>query len=114
MIRGESGQKIPASFRSGRFEARKKSNKMTRGILCVGQPEKSDVAMPHAGAHGKRFKHACHSAPKQPDKNQKIESAKKLRIGPCRDGPGRSEIKKVGEMGKERQAKLKRRDRVGF
>lgn len=46
-------------------------------------------------------------------KKRKIESAKELRIGPYRDGSGRSEIKKVNIMRKERQAKLKRRKKTG-
>lgn len=87
----------------------------------VGQLEKSDTAMPHAGTLGKRFKHKSYSVPRPPDKyrddyhskKRKIETAKELRVGLYRDRPGRSEIKRVDEVRNERQAKLKRREKTG-
>ena len=121
LIRGKSGQKIPASFRSEGLEAWMKSHEMTRKSSCVGQLGHSDITMAHAGARGKCFKRASCSALKQPDKyrddhhskKQKIDTAKELRTGPYRDGLGRSETKGVDEVRKERQAKLKRREKTG-
>ena len=118
LIRSEREQKIPAGSPSGRFEARKKADKMARGNFRVDQPEQSDIATPRAGAQRQRFKLRSYTVPKQPDKywddhhtkKRKIETARELGMVPWRDGTG-SEIKSVDEMRKERQAKQKRSEK---
>ena len=68
-IRGESGQKIAASFRSGRFDAWRKANKVDR-LPRVGELERSNAhfAAGGGGGHQKRFKHKQERAPKEADK----------------------------------------------
>lgn len=109
LIGGGGGQKIPASFPSGRFEAWKKSNNMTTGMSRVGQLEKVRYceALCWCPREALQARILCRS--KQPDKyrddyrskKRKIETAKELRVGPYRDGPGRSEIKTINERGRK-------------
>lgn len=120
LIRGESGQKIPMSFRSGRFDAWKKANKITAAISQVGKPEDPKLTMPNTRTGEKRYKHKSYDIPKQPDKyrddyhrkKRKLETAKELRVGPFKDGPGKDETKNADEIRKERATKLKRREKT--
>ena len=63
MIRSESGQKIAASFRSGRFDDWQRHNRMKR--QKIGEQEDSRMA---GRPQGKKFKHFKDRAPRQPDK----------------------------------------------
>lgn len=116
MIRGESGQKIAASFRSGRFDSWRKANKIDR-LPQVGQMEVANVASRGGPSGGKRFKHMMEKAPKEADKfrddyykkKKMVEAAKEKRIGRFKDGKGKSEIKGVDDLRKERGLKEKRR-----
>ncbi|AAS52599.1 AEL086Wp [Eremothecium gossypii ATCC 10895] len=72
-IIGESGQKIPASFRSGKFDEWSKARKLAP--LKVGARESSIPANLLADPTGSRlangkFKHKQIKAPKMPDKNR--------------------------------------------
>ena len=117
MIKGESGMKIAASFKSGRFDAWRKSNKIDR-LPRVGESENttSNAGRGAAGL-GKRYKHKTEKAPKEADKyrddyhkrKKMVEAAKEKRIGRFRDGKGRSEIKGVDDVRKERSIKEKKR-----
>ncbi|KAL9117494.1 MAG: hypothetical protein Q9187_005971 [Circinaria calcarea] len=87
MIKGESGQKIAASFKSGRFDAWRKSNKIDR-LPRVGETENTNASSSHRGGmHGKRFRHKSEKAPKEPDryrddyhkKKKMVEAAKEKR-----------------------------------
>lgn len=84
LVRGESGAKISANFRSGRFEAWKKGKRLGR-LPRVGEAESPGLASDfNAAVHGKRFKHRKEQAPKTPDplrgdyekKKKKAEAAK--------------------------------------
>ena len=118
-IRGESGQKIAASFRSGRYDAWKRSNRTT-GLPRVGEAEK---ARPQADAStsGRRWKHHKSEAPKQADKyrddfykrKKKVEAAKEARRGRFTEGAGKREIKGTDEVRKDRRAKEMRREKTG-
>ena len=116
LIRGESGQKIPATFKSGRFDAWKKSNKMSRLPKVGEQESKTTVPM----RTGKRFKYSSEKAPKPADKfrddyhkrKKKVEAAKEKRVGSFRNGPGKSEIRGVEDVRKERKAKEKKREKT--
>ena len=116
MIKGESGQKIAASFRSGRFDAWRKSNRVQK-LPRTGENESglniSDNRV------GKRFKHKAEKAPKEADKyrddfhrrKKMVEKAKEERRGRFKDGKGKSEIRGIDDVRKERGIKEKRRDK---
>ncbi|KAK5004153.1 ATP-dependent RNA helicase dbp10, partial [Cryomyces antarcticus] len=116
MVRGESGLKIAASFRSGRFDAWRKANKMER-MPRVGEAE-APSSFGNRGL-GKRYKHKLEKAPKEADKfrddyhvrKKRVEEAKEKRIGKFKDGSGRSELRGVEDVRKERQQKEKRKEK---
>ena len=134
LVRGESGVKIAASFRSGRFDAWKRDKRIKR-LPRVGEAENSATAAAAAsagsggpgGIHGyRRFKHNKEQAPKAVDKlrkdygrmKKKQEAAKQRAAekglnGPLQGGKGkvRSEIKGVDDVRKARKLKEKRREK---
>lgn len=125
LVKGESGAKIAASFRSGRFDAWKKSKRLGR-MPRVGETE--NPALGSTGpAGGKRFRHKKEQAPKTADKyradydlkkKKQQESQKRqaesglLQLG-SKGGQKkvRSEIKSVHDVRKERNLKEKRREK---
>ncbi|KAK5746015.1 ATP-dependent RNA helicase dbp10 [Elasticomyces elasticus] len=118
-IRGENGQKIPASFRSGRFDAWRKANKVER-LPRVGELEKSGAHYAASGAAGgKRFKHKQERAPKEADKYRddyetrkvKVAAAKEKRVGRFKDGKGKSEVRGVEDVRKLRNTQDKRKEK---
>ena len=116
MIKGESGQKIAASFRGGRFDAWRKSNKIDR-LPRTGENETAANAANRGG--GMRFKHKGEKAPKEADKyrddfykkKKMVEKAKEERRGRFKDGKGKSEIKGVDDVRKERGMKERRKQK---
>ena len=120
MIQGESGLKIAASFRSGRFDAWKKANKIDV-LPRVGETERSGSFRggPNGMDGGRRFKHKAEKAPKEADKyrddyferKKKVEAAKEKRIGKFANGSGKSEIKGADDVYKDRQTQQKRKDK---
>lgn len=115
MIRGESGQKIAASFRSGRFDDWRKANKVK--MQRVGEME-----APNRSAHrggGPRYKHKSEKAPKQADRfrddyyvqKKRVQEAKEKRIGSFRDGGAKNELKDVDMVRKNRKAQEKRKEK---
>ena len=117
MIRGESGQKIAASFRSGRFDAWRKANKVDR-LPKVGEMERSGAHFARGGG-GQRFKHKAERAPKEADRyrddfykrRKRVEDAKEKRVGRFADGKGKSELRGVEDVRKGRNLKVKRREK---
>jgi len=121
-IRGESGQKIAASFRSGRFDAWRKANKVDR-LPRVGEMERSNAHFAagggggSGGGHQGRFKHKQERAPKEADKyrddfykrKKKVEAAKEKRVGRFAEGKGKSELRGVDDVRKERKLQERRR-----
>ncbi|KAM3164530.1 ATP-dependent RNA helicase DBP10 [Lachancea thermotolerans] len=123
-IMGESGHKIPASFRSGKFDEWSKARKL--GPLKVGAKESSTTAkmLSNPTAEGQRsiggrFKHNKVRAPKLPDKHRddyhvqkkKVEKAVSSGI-PVKgyNAPGmKSEMRSTQQIYKERVAKEKKR-----
>ncbi|KAL8693702.1 MAG: hypothetical protein Q9218_001503 [Villophora microphyllina] len=116
MIRGESGQKIAASFRSGRFDAWKKANRIEK-LPRTGETEKNAGVSGMQG--GRRFKHRVEKAPREADKfrddyhkrRKKVEAAKEKRIGKFREGGGKNELKGLDDVRKQRGMKQKRREK---
>lgn len=119
MIQGESGLKIAASFRSGRFDAWKKANKIDV-LPRVGETERAgNLRAPHGKDGGRRFKHKAEKAPKEADKyrenyetqKKKVADAKEKRIGKFANGKGKNEIKNVEDVRKQRALDQKRKDK---
>ena len=116
LIRGESGHKIAASFRSGRFDAWRKSNKISK-FPRTGEAEKLGGGI--GGLGEKRYKHKQERAPKEADKfrddyhkrKKMVEAAKEKRLGKFRDEKGTREIRGVEEVRKERGKKEKRKEK---
>ena len=118
MIRGESGQKIAASFRSGRFDTWKKVNRIAR-LPRPGEQEKTGPAGAGLGSGARKFKHKQERAPKEADKyrddyhkrRKKVEAAKEKRVGKFGEGLGKGEVRGMDELRKERAKNQKRRDK---
>ncbi|KAL8682238.1 MAG: hypothetical protein Q9186_001697 [Xanthomendoza sp. 1 TL-2023] len=116
MIRGESGQKIAASFRSGRFDAWKKANRIEK-LPRTGDTEKASGSG-QMGV-GRRFKHKAEKAPKDADKfrddfykrKKKVDVAKEKKVGRFRGDGKKSEIRGVDSVRKQRGVKQKRREK---
>ncbi|PQE03732.1 hypothetical protein CJF30_00006455 [Rutstroemia sp. NJR-2017a BBW] len=112
MIRGESGQKIAASFQSGRFDRWRKANKVDR-LPRTGEAERQGPAS--AGGVGRgfgtRYKHKQERAPKEADKyrddyhvrKKRVAEAKEKRVGKYKDGDGKGEIKSTEDIRKDRK-----------
>jgi ATP-dependent RNA helicase DDX54/DBP10 len=119
MVRGESGLKIAASFRSGRFQEWRKTNKVGR-LPRVGDFEKGGSN--HTGgpnSNGKHYKHKAEKAPKEADRfrddyfvqKKRVQEAKENRIGKFKDGGGKSELKGADDVRKQRQLEQKRQEK---
>ncbi|KAF2460760.1 ATP-dependent RNA helicase dbp10 [Lineolata rhizophorae] len=119
MVRGEDGRKLAASFRSGRFDAWRKTNRIDR-LPRIGEAETPFKAAANiAGSAGSRwFKHKAEKAPKEADRwrddyhkrRKRVQEAKEKRIGKFREGPGdRKELRNVDRVRKERRLKEARR-----
>ncbi len=115
MIRGESGQKIAASFRSGRFDAWRKSNKIER-LPRTGEAENTS-SFKAAGA--RKFRHKEEKAPKDADKyrddyhkkKKLVKLAKEKRVGRFSEGKGKIEVRGAEDIRKERGKKEKKREK---
>ncbi|KAF2131412.1 ATP-dependent RNA helicase-like protein dbp10 [Dothidotthia symphoricarpi CBS 119687] len=116
MIRGESGQKIAASFRSGRFDDWRKANKVGR------LPRVGEMEAPNRSANfktGRHYKHKEEKAPKEADRyrddyhvqKQRVQEAKEKRVGKFKDGGAKSELKDVEAVRKQRKIQEKRKDK---
>jgi ATP-dependent RNA helicase DDX54/DBP10 len=116
MIRGESGQKIAASFKSGRFDRWKKSHKVDR-LPRVGEIENPQTASRNSASQGRRFAHKQEKAPKEADRfrddyhvrKKRVQEAKENRVGRFRDGEGKGEIKSANDVRKARQLQEKKK-----
>jgi ATP-dependent RNA helicase DDX54/DBP10 len=115
MIRGESGQKIAASFRSGRFDDWRKANK-------VKMPRVGELEAPNRTAsfnNGPRYKHKTEKAPKQADRYRddyhvqmkRVAEAKEKRIGAFKDGGAKSELKDASAVHKQRKVQERRQQK---
>jgi len=117
MIRGESGQKIAASFQSGRFDRWRKAHKVGR-LPRTGEAEREGSGKGvMAGGLGTRYKHKQERAPKEADKyrddyhvrKKRVAEAKEKRVGRFRDGGGKGEIKSTEDIRKERKLAERRK-----
>lgn len=117
LVRGESGQKIAASFRSGRFDAWRKARRIDR-LPRTGEAELTiGAGSGPALAGGKRFRHRGETAPKEADRfrddywkrKKMVAAAKEKRIGRFKEGDGRREIRGVEDVQKARGVQEKAR-----
>lgn len=111
MIRGESGQKIAASFQSGRFDRWRKAHKVDR-LPRTGEAERESAGAGGVGrGMGTRYKHKQEKAPKEADRyrddyhvrKKRVEEAKEKRVGKWKDGVGKKEIKSTEDIRKDRK-----------
>lgn len=121
-IRGEGGTKIPASYRSGRFDNWKQAHK-TKG-LRVGSLEDTSTA-PGPGSNGnKKYKHNKMDAPKRADKarddyhvrkkrvNEAVEKGLKVKGHNIKGGQHLSNgLQSVTQVRKAREQKEKRKEK---
>lgn len=115
MIRGESGHKIAASFRSGRFDAWRKSNKIER-LPRTGEAENTSSSN---AAGGRKFRHKEEKAPKEADKyrddyhkkKKLVKLAKEKRVGRFSEGKGKMEVRDAEDIRKERGKKERKREK---
>lgn len=126
-IIGESGQKIPASFRSGKFQEWSKARKIAP--LKVGARESTIpsnlLADPTSSSTERtvrgKFKHKMQKAPKLPDKHRDDYAVQKKKVEAALErgvrvkgynGPGvKPELKSVDEIRKLREIKEKKKQK---
>ncbi|KAK8052118.1 hypothetical protein PG993_003503 [Apiospora rasikravindrae] len=119
MVRGESGVKIAASFKSGRFDRWKKDQRIGK-MPRVGDFEKNNGGAPSPFAStGPRYKHKMEKAPKEADKyrddyherKKRVDEAKEKRVGRFKEGVGinRNEMKSTEDVRKARKLAERRR-----
>ncbi|KAF4637723.1 hypothetical protein G7Y89_g343 [Cudoniella acicularis] len=110
MIRGESGQKIAASFQSGRFDRWRKAHKVDR-LPRTGEAEREGAGGGVGRGFGTRYKHKQEKAPKEADRyrddyhvrKKRVAEAQEKRVGKFKDGVGKAEIKSNEDIRKERK-----------
>lgn len=116
-IRGESGQKIASSFRSGRFDSWKEANKAS---YKTGAIDNSTAPGGPRGQQSQRFKYKQVKAPKLADKarDDYYSQKKKIKEAVSKGVPVKgitpkvsSGIKSSDEIRKQRQIKEKRREK---
>ncbi|KUL82728.1 hypothetical protein ZTR_11092 [Talaromyces verruculosus] len=123
LIRGESGTKIAASFRSGRFDAWKRGKRMGR-MPRVGEMENTTLSgdLNASISGGRKYKHNKQQAPKQLDKlrgdyekkKKKWDAAKEAADAAAGNESGRkpkNEIRNNEDIRKARNLKEKRREK---
>ncbi|GAO46854.1 hypothetical protein G7K_1072-t1 [Saitoella complicata NRRL Y-17804] len=117
MIRGESGVKIPATFKSGRFEAWQNKTKTNMPGVdsshLAGQGESRFIGGPRG-----RFKHTKVQAPKAAVKGRDDYEVRKKRVKEAAEkGLGRgakkpkTDLKSVSDIRKDRQGQQNRREK---
>lgn len=110
LVRGESGAKIAASFRSGRYDAWKKANRLR--TPRVGENEKM---VADGAVEGKKYRHRSTKAPKQADKFRDDYEKRKKKVAEAKQretvSSGRKELRSVDDIRKQRKQKEKRREK---
>jgi ATP-dependent RNA helicase DDX54/DBP10 len=123
MIIGESGQKIAASFKSGRFDAWRNAHKIDR-MPRTGELEAPGVnnrfsgdGAPMGGKLRGKMYHKATAAPKRPDKFRDDYAVRKKRFdeakskGLVKGSTPKSEIRSTADVTKARKLKEKRREK---
>ncbi|KAI5295837.1 ATP-dependent RNA helicase dbp10 [Ascosphaera acerosa] len=130
LVRGESGVKIAASFKSGKFDSWKKARRIGK-LPRVGEAENTSLVSTQLGS--RRYKHTKTQSPQLPDKLRGDYQVKKRKLEAARaqeqqaDGPSllahavgrrggkagaavaKSELKSVHDIRKARELKERRK-----
>ncbi len=114
MIRGESGVKIAASFKSGRFNRWRGAHRLGK-LPRAGESERTSAVMRQgpdsSSSTGLRYKHNKEQAPKEADKyrddyhvrKKRVADAREKRVGRFKDGAGsKRELKGLDDIRKAR------------
>ena len=120
LVRGESGAKIAASFRSGRFDAWKKGKRLER-MPRVGEAETPGLGASLDYRGGRRFRHNKDQAPKRADplrgdfdkmkkKNTAAKERQLSKVGGAASG-GKSELRSMDDIRRARKLKQNRREK---
>ncbi|CAG7946289.1 unnamed protein product [Penicillium salamii] len=120
LVRGESGAKIAASFRSGRFQAWKKGKRVER-MPRVGETETPAMNNVNSRMATGRFRHNQDRAPKRADplrgdydkmkkKNDAARERQNDKMGGAAYG-GKSELRSTEDIRKARKQQQQRRDK---
>jgi ATP-dependent RNA helicase DDX54/DBP10 len=105
MIRGESGVKIPATMKSGRFEEWQNAHKTKLGRSGMEEQGPSS----RFGSSGRKFKHTKSQAPKAPDRfRDDYETQKKKATEAAKARKEGGELRDVNQIRKLRMLKEKR------
>ncbi|RMZ90497.1 hypothetical protein DV736_g2287, partial [Chaetothyriales sp. CBS 134916] len=111
LVRGESGAKIAANFKSGRYDAWRRAHKISRAPR-VGEAEAQSAG---AQLSQKRFRHTSTKAPKPADKFRADFETRKQKIANAREKQaadwGKQELRSVDDVRKQRRLKEKRREK---
>ncbi|KAF2226987.1 ATP-dependent RNA helicase dbp10 [Elsinoe ampelina] len=119
MIRGESGNKLPASMKSGRFDRWKKANRVS-ALPKVGEQEKSGMRF---GSEGGRYRHKQTKAPKEADKYRDDYYKRKKHLAEAKEKAGttapagrgkkggKGELRGVEDVRKLRAQQAKRKEK---
>ncbi len=116
MVRGESGAKIAATFRSGRYDAWRKANRVDRAPR-VGEVEgKTSSDRPTTrGPGSKRYRHRSVRAPKQADRYRDDFEKKTKQVAAAKereqDRRGKREVRSVDDIRIARKLKEKKREK---
>ena len=112
LVRGESGAKIAASFRSGRYDAWKKAHRIGRNPPA-GEAEAKSA--PGTALGGRKFKHKSMKAPKAADKFRADFDDRKKKVAAASERKqatqGKKELRSVDDIRKERRMKEKRQEK---
>ena len=117
-VRGESGAKIAASFRSGRYDAWRKAQRVGR-VPRVGEAESSTGNIGgKAGAglgHGKRYRHTSMKAPKEADRLRDDYDKRKKKMQSAEErvkaDKGKKEVRSVDDIRKQRNLTERRKEK---
>jgi ATP-dependent RNA helicase DDX54/DBP10 len=117
LVRGESGAKIATSFRSGRYDAWRKAQRVGR-VPRVGEKEAESLngQASKAGAlGGKRFRHQSMKAPKEADRlrddYEKRKKKSQVAEERVKAEKGKKEIRSADDIRKQRNLKERRKEK---
>ncbi|KAK9356441.1 P-loop containing nucleoside triphosphate hydrolase protein [Lipomyces doorenjongii] len=114
MIRGENGVRLPATYKSGRFESWKQANRKNR--LRIGEMENASNSS-HNMPQDRRYKHKEMKAPKPADRLRDDFKTRSKRFkeaeakGLLKNKKTTNELKSTTEIRKMRNLKEKRRQK---
>ena len=111
LVKGESGAKIAASFRSGRYDAWRKAQRIGH-VPRVGEVESMNG---HGSAGGKRYRHKSMKAPKEADKYREDYEKRKKKVEQAKERIKGQEVKKeirsVDDIRKQRNLQERRKEK---